>query len=112
MRPGAASPNGGSIDYPMVIAEIEFYDPSPEARVKVGGTRNVEIAYPSTRNRGFVLVGGRADTYPAARTEERLYRLDLYWRGAPGTDGQFQAGDKQVIAAVAQEPGTLMYEWN
>src|SRR5215472_13166578 len=72
-----------------------IYDPSPEARVKVGGTRNVEIADPSTHNRGFVLAGGRADTCPAARTEERLYRMDLYWRGAPRTDGQFQAGSKQ-----------------
>ena len=68
----------------------------PKARVPMGGTRNVEIADPSTHSRGFVLAGGRTDTCPAARTEERLYRLDLYWRGAPGTDGQFQTGSKQT----------------
>ena len=71
----------------------------------------MEIADPSTHNRGFVLAGGRADTCPAARTEERLYRMDLYRRGTGQMDNFKQVVSK-VIAAVAQEPGTLMYEWS
>src|SRR5262249_41801063 len=56
-------------------------------RVKVGGTRNVEIADPS-------LTIAALCSPAAAQTPVPLHGLK-YWRGAPGTDGQFQAGSKQ-----------------
>jgi len=75
---------------------------------------DAEIDFVTERSGPRGVPGSRANSRSCstARTQDGVNCPRGYRRGSPWTDGQFSTLVTRLVAAVAEEPGTLAYEWS